>query len=140
MLRLKRKATVRELSKKSHIEGEDSENTPVAERFQFDCNADKLQKLKEGYCPKNTAKNNEWALGNFHTWRMTRNEQHGPDDQCPQDAFEDNSKACNWLCKFVCETQRADGKEYTPHCFYLLLNGLQRCIRKSNPTEEVKFF
>ena len=142
MLRLKRKAPekLREVSKKSHIEGEDSENAPVTERFQFDCNADELQKFKEGDCPKNTAKNNEWALRNFHAWRVTRNEQHGSDDQCPENVFDDKSKACDWLCKFVCETRRADGQEYTPRSLYLLLNGLQRCIRKSNPTEEVDFF
>ena len=142
MLRLKRKASekLREVSKKSHIEGEDSKNAPVAEWFQFNCNAVELQKFKEGDCPKNTAKNNEWALRNFHTWRVARNEQHGSDDQCPEDVFDDKSKACNWLCKFVCETRRADGQEYTPDSLYLLLNRLQRCIRKSNPTEEVDFF
>ena len=49
MLRLKRKAPekLREVSKKSHIEGENSKNVLVTERFQFDCNADELQKFKE---------------------------------------------------------------------------------------------
>ena len=49
---MKRKAPVklRAVSKKSHIEGENSENAPVAERFQFDCNVDELQKFKEGEC------------------------------------------------------------------------------------------
>ena len=127
MLRLKRKAPekLREVSKKSRIEGKDSGNAPVAERLQFDCSADELQKFKEGNCPKNTAKNNEWALRNFHAWRVARNEQHGPDYQCPEDVFDDESKAaCDWLCKFVCETRRADGQEYTSHSLYLLLNGL----------------
>ena len=96
MLRLKIKAPekLRKVSKKSHIEGEDSENAPVAERFQFDCNADEQQKFKEGDCPKNTARNNDRALRNFHAWRVARNEQHGPNDQCPEDAFDDYSKTC----------------------------------------------
>ena len=53
-----------------------------AERFQFDCNLDELQKFKEGECPGNTAKSNDWALRNFHAWRVARNEKY-PDDQCP---------------------------------------------------------
>ena len=55
MLRLKRKAPEKpiEVSKKSYIEGEDSKNALVTE---FDCNADELQKSKEGDCPKNIAK------------------------------------------------------------------------------------
>ena len=39
--------------------------------------------------------------------------------------------ACDWLCKFVCETRKRDGEEYTPRSLYLLLNGLQRYIRKT---------
>ena len=45
------------------------------ERFQFDCNIDELQKFKEGECPGNTAKSNDWALQNFHAWRVARNEK-----------------------------------------------------------------
>ena len=57
-------------------EKEVSENH-IAERFQFDsCSVDELQKFKEGECPENTAKNNDWALRNFHAWRVARNEKH----------------------------------------------------------------
>ena len=104
MHRLKRKTPekLREVSKKSHIEGEDSENAPVTERFQFDCNADELQKFKEGDCPKNTAKNNEWALRNFHAWRVARNEQHGSDDQCPENVLMIRAKpATNYASSCV---------------------------------------
>jgi len=75
---------------------------------------------------------------NFHAWRVARNEKH-PDDQYPEELFQDKRKACDWLCKFVCKT-RSDEQEYTPCSFYLLLNRLHRCIRKSYPTEDIDFF
>ena len=37
---------------------------------------------------------------------------------------------CDWLCKFVLETQRTNGEEYTPRNLYLILSGLQRYMRK----------
>ena len=46
-------------------------------------------------CPKNTAKSNEWAIRNFHACQVARNEQHGPDNQCPEDVFDSKSKACD---------------------------------------------
>ena len=41
------------------------------------------------------------------------------------------------LCKFVSKTRKGDGKEYTPRNIYLLLAGLQRHIRKLNPTTDI---
>ena len=84
MLRLKRKTPEKfgELSKKPHNEAEEKEaiENHIAERFQFDsCSIDELQKFKEGECPENTAKNNDWAPRNFHAWRVARNEKHSND-------------------------------------------------------------
>ena len=144
MLRLKRKTPEKfgEPSKKPHNEVEEKEvsENRIVEWFQFDlCSVDELQKFKEGECPENTAKNNDWALKNFHVWRVVRNEKH-PNDQCPKDLFADKRKACDWLCKFVCETRRSDGQEYIPRSLYLLLYGLQRCVWKLHLTEDLDFF
>ena len=114
-------------------------NENHVERFQFDCNANELETFKEGECPKNTTKSNDWTLRNFRAWQVARNEKY-PEDQCSDNVFKDKGKACDWLCKFVCETRRADGQEYTPRSIYLLLNGLQRCIRKLHPTESDDLF
>ena len=48
------------------------------ERFQFDCNANELETFKEGECPENTTKSNNWALRNFMLgeWRVMRNTQN----------------------------------------------------------------
>ena len=38
-------------------------------------------------------------------------------------------KLCEWLSKFVSETHKSDGTEYTPCSLYLLLSGIQKRIR-----------
>ena len=40
----------------------------------------------------------------------------------------------------MCETRRSDGQEYMPRSLYLLLYGLQRCVRKLHLTEDFGFF
>ena len=50
------------------------------------------------------------------------------------------TELCEWLCKFVSNTRKGDGKEYTPRSIYLLLAGLQRHIRKLNPTTDINSY
>ena len=73
MLRLKTKTPENfgESSKKPHNEVEEKEDSKnhITERFQFNsCSVDKLLKFKEGECPENTAKNNDWALRDIFTF------------------------------------------------------------------------
>jgi len=95
--------------------------------FVFDVTIDDLAKFKEGETPVNTERNTEWVCLNFELWRVARNEKY-PDDQCPEDVLktaEDNI-LCEWLCKYVTETRKSDGKEYIPRSLSLLPGGLQR--------------
>ena len=119
-------------------EKKQKENT---DRFSFDIDADDLSKYKEGGCPHNTEKNTEWALRNFEAWRIARNHKY-PEEQCSSCVLTTANKTelCEWLCKFVSETCKGDGKEYTPRSIYLLLAGLQRHIRKLNPTTDINIF
>ena len=63
-------------------------------------------------------------------------------DQCPSDILssKDRGKLCQWLCKFVSETRKADGDEYTPRSLYLLLSAIQRKIRANLPEKEINIF
>ena len=109
------------------------------DRFVFDIDDEELQKMKDGTCPANTLKNNEWATHTFETWRSQRNKRV-QGDKCPDNVFDNKDKACKWLCKFVAEVRKSDGSEYTPRSIYLLLAGLQRSIRRSHPKEEINIF
>ena len=93
------------------------------ERFSFNIEDDDLEAFKKGECPANTTKSTEWAMKNFESWRIARNAKF--EDQCPERWFEDKENLCGWLCRFVAETRKADGGEYTPRSIYLLLAGLQ---------------
>ena len=64
----------------------DAEKENICDRFSFDTTVDELEKLMEGECPANTAKNNEcqWAYNNFESWRTARNKRY-PKMLCPED-------------------------------------------------------
>ena len=110
------------------------------ERFPFDVTFDDLGKFKEGECPLNTEKNTDWAFRNFESWRVARNRKY-PNEQCPPNVLcSTEDEMCNWLCKYISETRKVDGTEYTPRSLYLLLAGLQRYIRKQNPSKELNVF
>ena len=51
-----------------------------------------------------------------------------------------NEVACEWLCKYIIETRKADGSEYTPCNLYLLLSGIQRYVRKVYPKMQFNLF
>ena len=113
----------------------------MEERFSFDVTRDELAVFQHGECPVNTAKTTEWALRNFESWRVARNEKH-PDEPCPSDILQctNHSQLCEWLCKFISETRKSDGTEYTPRSLYLLLSAIQRNIRAIHPDQEINIF
>ena len=93
----------------------------------------------EGECPVNTAKNNEWVYKNFESWCTARNQQF-PKMRCPDDVFSLKEGACERLYKYITETRKAYGSEYTPRSLYLLLAGLQQYVRKLYPKMEFNLF
>ena len=116
------------------------------DRFSFDIQEDSLLQYKEGEIPANTAKNTEWAYRNFESWRIAKNAKCVREvEKCPDDILlvRDKTVMCDWLCKFVLETRRTNGEEYTPCSLYLLLSGLQRHMQKYqnnvNIFQDIKF-
>ena len=111
------------------------------ERFSFDVTTDDLTAFQKGECPANTAKSTDWVFRNFELWRTARNERYST-EQCPANIlqFTDRGKLCEWLCKFISETRKSDGAEYTPRSLYLLLSEIQRKIRSYHPEEEINIF
>ena len=85
-----------------------------------------------GECLGNTAKNTDWVYKNFKSWCTTRN-QRSPEQRCPDNVFSSKEVACEWLCKYITETRKADSSEYTPHSLYLLCSGIQWYVCKVYP-------
>jgi len=124
-------------------ENDDYEQQKISkteERYSFNVTLDDIIKFKEGECPLNTEKNTEWAVYNFETWRTARNKKF--EDQCSSNILSSTNmkELCDWLCKYITETRKTDGTEYTPRSLYLLLAGLQRHIRELNPSKEISIF
>ena len=111
----------------------------VEECFSFDIGEDDFESFKKGECPANTAKSTEWAMKNFEMLYIARNAMF-VNDQCPENRYADKENLCGWLCRFVAETRKTNGGEYTPRSLYLLLAGLQRKIHLFNPQESVTIF
>ena len=111
------------------------------DRYLFDVTNDDLVRFKEGECAANTENNTKWAIKNFESWRLARNQRY-PDEQCSCNVYSeaDSNELCDWLCKYVTETRKVDGSEYTPRTLYLLLAGIQRHIRKVNPSKSINIF
>ena len=63
-----------------------------------------------------------------------------PENSCPKDiVIEDNNQfLCEWLCKLVSEARKENSVEYTPCSLYLILAGLQRCVRKVKSSKDIK--
>ena len=66
--------------------------------------------------------------------------QHFPEEKCSDNVLENESDTCKWLCRYVSETRKADGKVYMPCSLQLLLAGLQRHLHKIHPDKEFRLF
>ena len=53
---------------------------------------------------------------------------------------EDRGQICEWFCKFLSETRKSNGEEYTPRSLYLILAGIQRHLRKLRPLDPINIF
>ena len=91
-----------------------------------------LVTLTTPHVPKNTAKNTEWAIRNFMEWRQQREKDY-PEERCRPDIFDSTpwnvAELNHWLCLYVLETRRTDGKRYPISTVYQLLTGILRHMR-----------
>ena len=74
-------------------------------------------------------------------WRSARIERY-PVEQCGSNVFSEaeSKELCDWLWKYITDTHKVDGTEYTPQTLYLLLAGIQRHIRKMYPSKSINMF
>ena len=90
------------------------------------------EKAAKGVVPENTQTNTRWALRNFNAWALNRTICH-PDEAVP-DLLEccDPGILCKWLCRFILETRREDGKPYPPSTLRLLISGINCALKAKN--------
>ena len=102
----------------------------------FNVSEQEFCKMSKPFVAKNTQKNNDWAYNNFQSWVRSRND-HFPEARCPEDLLDktpwDVKALSYWLCRYVCETRKADGSKYPPSSLHGLLAGLLRHMRSIDP-------
>ena len=85
-----------------------------------------------GVVPQNTQASTAWALKNFNAWAKNRaaidSGQAPPPDLL---ASHDADVVCRWLCRYVMETRREDGKVYPPATIRNLVSGLNRILQEN---------
>ena len=98
-------------------------------RFEIVSEEEAAESAKE-VLPKNTEKNDRWAINTFKAWRCERNERC--EELCGEYVLEscDAELLNKWLSLFVMEVR--SGSRYPPASIHLLLCGLQRytCVEQ----------
>jgi len=100
----------------------------VDDHFLFDIEDSQIDLFMQGGIPANMAKNTGWSYQNFESWWAAKNKGLTETENCHNNVLllKYKEALCNWLCKFVVETRKENGKQYTPCSLYLLLAELQR--------------
>ena len=83
-------------------------------RFAEPATSAEFEKLSAGVIPKNTQKNEQWALRAFNEWIQERNKRC--EDKCPESILETENAEClaKWLSLFTIEVRKKDGERYPP--------------------------
>ena len=87
--------------------------------------------------PSTTKRSTEWACRIWNQWSKSRKESNCEYPPPPQ-LCTDESCLDRWLCKFILEIRRQDGKEYPPNTLYSIACGILRHVRNYAP--QVNFF
>ena len=108
-------------------------------RLKVPNSIEEMAVISQGYVPRNTRKNTDWAMRVLTTRRAEWN-LRDPRNYCLEDLVEkpDVGKLNYWLCRFVTEVQKKDGQTYLPKSIQRILAGLQRKMLTINP-DAVKF-
>ena len=101
-------------------------------RFAEPATSAEFEKLSAGVIPKNTQKNEQWALRAFNEWIQERNKRC--EDKCPESILETENAEClaKWLSPFTIEVRKKDGERYPPATIHMLSCALQRIMRRCN--------
>ena len=106
-------------------------------RFRKPISDADIASAQESSVPKATEKQTEWSIKLWKSWSSNRKSLGAEFPDRPPHLL--SLEALNqWLCKFILEVRRKDGKEYPPITLYQIACGILRHVRKYAPS--VNFF
>ena len=97
---------------------------------------DEVKAVQESAIPANTQKSTTWAVKVWKDWSTNRR-LVSPSDWPPHLFICSEWELNRWLCRFVLEVRRQDGKNYPPNTLYQLCCGVLRYVREVKPDLDV---
>ncbi|XP_060570042.1 uncharacterized protein LOC132728414 [Ruditapes philippinarum] len=96
-----------------------------------------LSLLKAQRIPRNTRKQNSWAMSCFEDWAQWRNKQSefllGDRGAVPVDIAAQSLVSLDyWLSRFIVECRREDVQNYPPNTLYNITTSIQRSLREDH--------
>ena len=101
-------------------------------------NEEDVKNAQKSAVPVNTQRQTNWSLNVWKEWSEYRRRLNMYD--CPSHLFimAKNPWDLNrWLCRFVLEVRRKDGKEYPPNTLHQLFCGILRYVRDRVPELDI---
>ena len=115
------------------LQGGSLQRAEEVQRFGPRVTSSQIVALQQTAVPANTKKNTSWAINVWDDWAAYRMRQDPTD--CPPFLFTMQLSELNdWLCRFVVEVRRKDGKHYPPNTLHQLCCGLLRRLRECDPS------
>ena len=102
-------------------------------QFADPATLENIERLRKSGIPVETQKNTSRALKVWSNWAKQRVVRDDEEEHMLFDDFVQMRAADMpfWLCRFVTEARRVDGKVYPPNTLYQLACGLMRALKES---------
>ena len=97
-----------------------------------------LKNAQEASVAANTRKQTSWSVNVWKAWSGHRRLLSMYD--CPPHLLilaKNSGELSRWLCRFVLEVRRQDGKEYPPNTLYQICCGILRYVREMGPDMDI---
>lgn len=117
------------------LQGESLQGAEEVQRFGPRVTSSQIAALQQTAVPANT-KNTSLAVNVWDDWAAYRKRQD-PTDCPPCLLTMQLSELNDWLCRFVVEVRRKDGKHYPPNTVHQLCCGLLCRLRQYSPSLDI---
>ena len=104
----------------------------VRSRFLKPTTDEQVHQAQENGIPNSTARSTQWSVNLWKEWSSNRKKM-GVEYPQTLPHLLDYANIDYWMCKFILEVRRQDGKEYPPNTLYQIVCGIMRHLRKYCP-------
>ena len=110
----------------------------TSSRFATRVSDQELKDAQEASVPANTRKQTSWSVNVWKAW--SDHQRPLSIYNCPPHLLilaKNSGELNRWLCRYVLEVRRQDGKEYPPNMLYQICCGILRYVRGMVPDMDI---